>query len=260
MVTSVSYVLPLVSRTKWQQEGQLNKLTIKLVSIFIFISLAITLTVGIVSQVVRFAGLANLVDVESVIPCLEILFQVGNIVRSRVFQDGRNVQLPGVIVHAARIGVQTEPNARLGHGFGIVVQLVAILVGLSRRRAVARPKRPLLRHEAVLVVRPQANTLVLEQLLHPFVVVWFFEEAQQLKMRALEMAVHLGTATRLCNAGSFVPGLFGAIVKLVFTNASSRIVGVNVLCFSPNEMDRSMDGCIQEDMAREEKGHQLLFD
>lgn len=60
-------------------------------------------------------------------------------------------------------------------------------------------------------------------------VVWLFEQTKELKVGVAEMAVELGTAARLGNAGVGVPAPGVTVEELIFTDAFSIVVQIDVL-------------------------------
>lgn len=77
---------------------------------------------------------------------------------------------------------------------------------------------------------------MLEELLHPIIVTSMFEETQQLKMGVVQVTIHLGTSpvfilssTFSVLTGRIVPCGSGSIPILVFPNATSLIVQIDVL-------------------------------
>ena len=70
---------------------------------------------------------------------------------------------------------------------------------------------------------------MLEQLLHPRVVVGLLEETKKSKVGIAEMAVKLGASARLGDAGVGVPAAGVTVEELIFANTFSVVVQVDVL-------------------------------
>ena len=70
---------------------------------------------------------------------------------------------------------------------------------------------------------------MLEQLFHPRVVVGFFEETKELEVGVAEMAIELGTSARLGDAGVGIPAAGVTVEELIFANAFSVVVQIDVL-------------------------------
>jgi hypothetical protein len=69
---------------------------------------------------------------------------------------------------------------------------------------------------------------VLEQLFHPFVIIGFFEKAQQFEMGRFHVTIHLGAPTVVGHAVGVIPFVVFVVVELVFADFAPGIVQVNV--------------------------------
>jgi hypothetical protein len=70
---------------------------------------------------------------------------------------------------------------------------------------------------------------MLEELFHPFMVIGFLEESQQLKVGFLQVTIHLGAAAISGHTGFRVPLLGLSVVELIFANATACIIQIDVL-------------------------------
>ena len=201
---------------------------------------------AIVAEVVGLAGLALLEDVEGVVPRRKSFCEISDVaaimmiifvivvvvvvgICIHILNDLDGIQVSRIFSRTRRVSVETKRHASLGKGLHVVVYVVPILVGLVCLGAPAGPGLAIALHEVVLVFGPDADTLVLVELLHPLVVVRLLEQTEKLEVGIAEMAIILGAAAALCDAGGLVPLAGVAVEELILTDALSLVVKVDVL-------------------------------
>ena len=205
----------------------------------------IVVAVADILQIMRQAGLADPPGIEGRVPRGEGFVQGrvhGSVVvavvtgaatapEEEVAQEVLHLITACVVLDALGVGVQSDVEVAVGLGLEVVVQRVARLV-LPGVVAALRPRLARALHKAVLLGRPDAGALVLEELLHVVVVPGVLEEAQEGEVGVVEVAVHLGAAGHAVLgvlAGSFVPSLVGAVPVLVLSESATLVLQVDVL-------------------------------
>ena len=205
----------------------------------------IVVAVANVLKVMSKAGLADPPGIEGRVPRgkgivkvavhgAEVIAIVGRATATseeEVAKDVLHLRIAGVVLRARGIGVQARREVAVGLGLEVVVQGHAggVLPGIV---AALGPSLAGALHEVMLLGRPDAESLVLEELLHKVVVAGVLEEAQEGEVGVVEVAVHLGAAgnaTLGILAGGGIPRLVGAVPVLVLSDSTALIVHVDVL-------------------------------
>ena len=206
----------------------------------------VVVAAAIVAQVVGFAGLTFLEDVEGVVPGRNISCQVTDaaaivivvaivvvvaivIICVHVLDDLNRIQVSGMLNRTRRVSIETERHTALRKGHHVVVDGVPIFVGLVRLGATTGPGLTKVLHFFILIFGPDADALVLVELFHPLVVVRLLEQAEELEVGIGEVTVVHFAAAILRDAGGLVPLAGVAIEELILTNALSCVVKVNIL-------------------------------
>lgn len=130
------------------------------------------------------------------------------------------------------IRVEASSHASLGNRLEIIIDWFSIGSGRPRIGTALRPFFSSIVHKGVLLISPNADTLVLEELFHPIVVGFVLEESQQRKVRTVQVTIHLGTSpasTLRVIARCLVPGVVVNVVVLIFSDAASFVTQVDVL-------------------------------
>mmetsp|Transcript_2390 Transcript_2390/g.5502 ORF Transcript_2390/g.5502 Transcript_2390/m.5502 type:complete len:278 (+) Transcript_2390:629-1462(+) len=147
-------------------------------------------------------------------------------VAQNVFNGGRS----GVILDA--LGVRVK-----AHGEEAIVLRLEVIIQrrpVTRLAGIVAPLRPSLAstlHEGVLLRRPDAEALVLEELFHPVVVRDMLEETEEGEVGVVEVTVHLGASGVSALgvlAGSGIPRLVVTVPVLVFSYTPSFVFQIDV--------------------------------
>ena len=164
---------------------------------------------------------------ESLIPGVNVVVHTRAIV---ILHDTAQLDVIFLVFDSAgTIRVKSKIHGSTCTRLDVDINLAASVL-LASVAAALGPPRSIVFHKVVLVRAPQAKRLMLEELLHPVVVVIVFEKAEECKMRIRQVTVHLSASCILGSiTGCSIPFTGRRVMKLILANASSLVVQVDVL-------------------------------
>lgn len=143
-------------------------------------------------------------------------------------RNGRIVA--AILFRTGCVCIETNPNVATHHRFDVIVDIDTAISSGVRIDAALWPGLSGILHKGILLVGPDANSFMLEKLLHPVIVRLVLEESQQRKVSVFQVTVHLGTSRApAVVTGRRVPFVVETIPVLVLSNASSFVAHVDVL-------------------------------